>query len=43
MQVIVTFDDTDNEYSIDIFKLTKKLGVTEEQIKQAVYETLSQT
>jgi hypothetical protein len=43
MQVTVKFDDTENSYEIDIFKLTTLLGVSEEQIKQAVYQTLSQT
>jgi len=43
MKVTVYFEDNDNTYEVDLFKLTKKLKVTEEQIKKAVLETVAQS
>jgi hypothetical protein len=41
MKVQIEFEDNDNIYSVDFFKLVKLLKITEEQVIQAVQELLS--
>lgn len=43
MKVTVEFEDNTNKYKVDIFRLCKRLNITEEQIKQAVQDILSKT
>lgn len=40
MKVTVLFDDNEHEYTVDFFKLVKKLKITEAQIRQAVDELI---
>jgi hypothetical protein len=43
MIVTVTFEDTDNTYTVDFIKLAKALNITEDQVKHAVQDVLSKT
>lgn len=43
MTVTVEFEDNANKYAVDIFRLTKRLNITEEQIIQAVQDILSKS
>jgi hypothetical protein len=43
MKVTVEYIDEGKAYTVDFFVLAKKLGITEEQIKKAVLETLATT
>jgi hypothetical protein len=41
MKVQIEFEDNDNIYNVDFFKLVKLLKITEEQVIHAVQELLS--
>jgi len=41
MKVEVSFEDNDNIYKVDFFKLVKLLKITDEQVIHAIQELLS--
>jgi len=43
MKVLVEFENNDHIYTVDFFKLAKELGITEEQIKNAVQELIKRS
>lgn len=43
MKVTVEFEDNDHVYTVDFFKLAKKLKITEAQVKQAVQSIVSKS
>ena len=43
MTVTVEFEDSESKYTVDFLRLCKRLGITEEQVKQAVQDILSKS
>lgn len=41
MTVSVKFEDNDYTYTVDFFKLCQALGISEDQVKQAIYKQVS--